>query len=62
MIRKRQLASLASLLALVLGDAVAAATPAHASSAAIFCTGWTSATYTSCFYRYGVRISATTGG
>ena len=46
MIRKRQLASLATLLALVLGNAVAAATTAHASSAAIFCTGWTSATYT----------------
>jgi hypothetical protein len=46
MIRKRQLASLVSLLAFVLGDAAAAAAPAHASSSAIFCTGWTSATYT----------------
>jgi len=46
MIRKRQLASLVSLLAFVLGGAAAAAAPAHASSSAIFCTGWTSATYT----------------
>ena len=45
-IRKRQFASLASLLALVLGHALAAAAPAHASSSAIFCVGWTFATYT----------------
>ena len=54
MIRKRQLASLASLLALVLGDAVAAAAPAHASSSAIFCTGWTSAGWTSATYTPGL--------